>query len=158
VTKRGLHPAVAGAAAAAVWAAFEPLDQRLFRSDYSDVAILGKAVTRRPAWRPVGLVLHAVNGAIFGVVYDRVRRRLSVDERRLALAMALTEHVVLYPSVYLVDRFHPARGEAGIPPLLTNGRAFGQGMVRHAIFGALVGVLTEARSAVNRATQPAPRA
>jgi hypothetical protein len=146
-----MHPAVAGAVAATVWAALEPVDQRLFRSDYSDVAILGKAVTRGQAWRPIGLVLHAVNGAVFGLVYDGVRRRLSVDERRLALAMAVTEHVVLYPSVYLVDRFHPARGEAGIPPLLANARAFAQAAVRHAIFGALLGVLTETGSAANRA-------
>jgi hypothetical protein len=150
VTKRGLHPGAAGAAAATVWAALEPLDQRLFRSDYSDVAILGKAVTRGPAWRPIGFVLHVVNGAIFGLVYDGARRRLSVGDRKLALAMALAEHVTLYPLAYFVDRHHPARGEPGIPPLLTNGRAFAQATIRHAIFGALLGLLTEARAAANR--------
>ena len=38
--------AVAGGAAAAVWAALEPFDRRLFDHDYSDVAMLGKLVTR----------------------------------------------------------------------------------------------------------------
>jgi hypothetical protein len=40
-----LHPAVAGAVAASVWGRLEAVDQRLFGCDYSDVAVLGKAVT-----------------------------------------------------------------------------------------------------------------
>jgi len=142
VTNQGLHPAAAGALAAVVWGALEPLDQRLFRCDYSDVAILGKTVTRGPGSRIVGLGIHAVNGAAFGLVYDAVRRRrLGGDDRRLALGMALVEHVATWPLTYLVDRFHPARGETGIPQLLTNGRAFGQASVRHALFGIVLGRL-----------------
>jgi hypothetical protein len=87
--------AVAGAAAATVWALQEPLDQKLLRCDYSDVAILGKAVTRGPSWRIAGLVLHAANGAIFGLVFHELRRRLRLDSRRLALGIALGEHVSL---------------------------------------------------------------
>jgi hypothetical protein len=55
--------------------------------------------------------------------------------------MALAEHVGLYPLAYFVDRYHPARGEPGVPPLLTNPRAFGQATVRHALFGVLLGRL-----------------
>lgn len=142
VTKTGLHPAVAGAVAAVAWGLLEPLDRRVFRSDYSDVAILGKAVTRGRAWRPIGFALHAANGAIFGVVYAAVRRRVPVDNRRLALGMSMAEHVGLYPLAYFVDRFHPARGEPGIPPLLTNARAFTQATWRHAVFGVLLGRLS----------------
>jgi hypothetical protein len=64
--------------------------------------------------------------------------------------MALAEHVALYPLGYFVDRFHPARGEPGIPPLLTNARAFGQATVRHAIFGLLLGALAEERTGASR--------
>ena len=141
MTKEGLHPAAAGALAALVWGALEPADQRLFRCDYSDVAILGKTVTRGRGTRIVGLAIHAVNGAFFGLVYDAVRRRLGGDDRRLALEMALVEHVATWPLTYLVDRFHPARGETGVPQLLTNGRAFGQATVRHAVFGVVLGRL-----------------
>lgn len=141
----GLHPAAAGALAATAWALLEPIDRRLFRCDYSDVAILGKAVTRRRGWLPAGLVLHAVNGAVFGLVYDAVRRRVPADHRRLALGMALAEHVALYPLGAFVDRYHPARGEAGVPPLLTNARAFGQATLRHALFGVVLGRLVRAR-------------
>jgi hypothetical protein len=52
--------------------------------------------------------------------------------------MALAEHVALYPLCFLIDRFHPARGEPGVPPLATNGRAFAQATWRHALFGAVL--------------------
>ena len=133
--------AAAGAAAATVWGLQEPLDRRLFRCDYSDVALLGKAVTQRPSWRAVGFAIHAVNGAIFGLAFDELRRRLRVDSRKLALAAALGEHVAFYPLCYFVDRRHPARGEPGIPPLLRNPRAFDQATWRHVLFGLLLGRL-----------------
>jgi hypothetical protein len=136
-----VRSAAAGAAAAAVWGLQEPLDQRLLRSDYSDVAILGKAFTRGRAWWPVGLAAHALNGAVFGLVYERARRRLGVGPRQLALGMALAEHAAVYPLSALVDRYHPARGEPGLPPLATNARAFAQATWRHALFGVVLGRL-----------------
>jgi hypothetical protein len=138
---RKLRSASAGAAAATVWGLLEPLDQRVFACDYSDIALLGKAVTRGPRWRSGGFAVHALNGAIFGVVFDGARRRLAIEPRRLALGMALAEHLLLYPLCYLVDRHHPARGEEGIPPLLTNPRAFAQATFRHALFGVVLGRL-----------------
>jgi hypothetical protein len=143
-----LHPAAAGAVAASLWAALEPFDRRLFRCDYSDVAVLGKAVTRGPGWRITGLAVHALNGALFGLAYDAARRRLQTDSRRLALGMALVEHVGLYPLSYLVDHHHPARGEEGIPPLLTNPRAFAQATLRHTLFGLVLGRLSRPRSEI----------
>jgi hypothetical protein len=130
--------AAAGAAAATLWALQEPLDQRLLRCDYSDVAVLGKAVTRGPRWRVAGVAIHAVNGVVFGLVFHELRRRLRTDSRRLALGMALGEHVSLYPLAYLVDRYHPARGEPGVPPLLTNRRAFVQATWRHMLFALVL--------------------
>jgi hypothetical protein len=142
------HPrvraAVAGAVAAAAWGVLEPLDQRLFRCDYSDVALLGKAVTRHH-WRAAGFALHALNGVAFGLAFDELRRRTGGPTRRVALAAALGEHVALYPLSWFVDRHHPARGEPGIPRLLRNPRAFGQATVRHAVFGLVLGALTPDR-------------
>src|SRR4051812_40931548 len=97
-TRAGL----AGATAATVWAALEPLDTRLFRCDYSDVALLGKAVSRRH-WLPAGLAIHAANGAAFGLVFDELRRRTGLPARRLAVGMALAEHLTLYPLCWFVD-------------------------------------------------------
>ena len=128
--------ALAGAAAATVWALLEPLDRRVLRHDYSDVAVLGKLVTRGPAWRPVGFALHAANGAVFGLAYREAKRRRGWS----ALRLAMLEHVALFPLSALVDRYHPAHGTEGVPTLLT-ARAFGQATARHAVFGALLGRL-----------------
>jgi hypothetical protein len=132
---------VVGAAAATVWGALEPLDQRLLGYGYSDIALLGKAVTRGPRWRAAGFGLHAANGALFGLAYERLRRTAPAGPQRLAIGMALAEHLALYPLNALVDRFHPARGEPGVPPLLTSPRAFAQATWRHLVFGALLGRL-----------------
>ena len=133
--------AAAGAAAAMVWGLLEPLDQRLLRCDYSDVTVLGKGVTRGRHWRLAGFTLHAVNGAVFGVVFDELRKRVRVSPRRLAVGLALAEHLSLYPLCYFIDRHHPARGEPGVPPLLGNPRAFAQATWRHAVFGTVLGRL-----------------
>jgi len=132
--------AAAGATAALVWAAAEPLDRRLFGCDYSDTALLGKAFSRRH-WRPIGLAMHAFNGAAFGLAFDVVRRRTSARPVPLAVGMAVAENAALWPLCVLVDRYHPARGEPGVPPLARNGRAFAQATWRHVLFGTLLGLL-----------------
>jgi hypothetical protein len=127
---RRSRAAVAGAAAATIWGLQEPLDQRVFRCDYSDIALLGRAATRGPGWRAAGFAIHAVNGAIFGLAFDELRRRVPVGPRKLAVAAALGEHLALYPLFYFVDR-----------PLLTNPRAFAQSTWRHFLFGYVLGRL-----------------
>jgi hypothetical protein len=132
-----VNGAKAGAIAALVWAAVEPLDRRVLRHDYSDVAVLGKAVTRSRAWPLAGLALHAANGAVFGLAYERARRR-GIS----APAMALTEHTVLFPLGAIVDHHHPARGTKGLAPMWSK-RAFAQATWRHLVFGALLGRLAD---------------
>jgi hypothetical protein len=128
--------AAAGAAAAIAWALLEPLDRRLFQYDYSDVAVLGKLVTRGAAWRPVGLALHSTNGAIFGLAYRELNHRRGWSAFRLAML----EHVSFYPLSLLVDRRHPARGTDGVPKLMRV-RPFAQATLRHALFGVVLGRL-----------------
>jgi len=140
--RRRSRAAVAGAAAATIWGLQEPLDQRIFGCDYSDIAVLGKAVTRGRGWRPAGFALHAANGAIFGLAFDELRRRVRLEPRKLAVAAAVGEHLTLYPLCFFIDRYHPARGEPGIPPLFTNPRAFAQATWRHALFGFVLGRLS----------------
>jgi len=127
--------ALAGAAAATVWGLQEPLDRRVFRSDYSDVALLGKLVTRGRAWPAVGLAIHAANGAVFGLALAAAARATRVPARRLAVPAALAEHAILYPITILTDRYHPARGELGVPPIARSPRAYAQATWRHLLFG-----------------------
>jgi len=127
--------------AATTWGALEPLDRRLFGSDYSAIALLGKFVSRGSGWRAAGFAVHAVNGAVFGLAYDEFRRRAPLPGRPLAVALALAEHVALYPLTTFVDRYHPASGEEGVPGLSGNRRAYAQATFRHLVFGALLGGL-----------------
>ncbi len=122
---RRVRAAVAGAVAAAVWGLQEPLDQRVFRCEYSDVELLGRGN------RAVGFAVHALNGAAFGLAFDLVRSRVDVEPRRLAVALALAEDVALWPLIGLVDR-----------SLVTNPRAFAQSVYRHALFGVILGRLS----------------
>jgi len=128
--------AAAGACAAVVWAAVEPVDRKLLRNDYSDVALLGKAVTRSRAWPAVGLAMHAANGAVFGLAYHELRRRRHVT----AVQLALAEHVALFPLGFFVDRRLPARGQAGVRNVF-GARAFVQATWRHFVFGSVLGRL-----------------
>jgi hypothetical protein len=126
--------AAAGAAAAVVWGLAEPLDRRLFRYGYSDIAILGQALTRGRGWRAAGFAVHAANGAAFGLGWRALRKRTSVSP----VALALVEHLAFFPLALVVDRRHPARGSRELPPLFT-WRAFAQATVRHVLFGWLLG-------------------
>ncbi len=130
--------ALAGSAAALVWAALEPIDMRLFRTDYSDVAMLGKLVTRRRAWPLAGLAVHTANGAAFGVLFDEVRRRSGARPQPLALCLALAENFALFPFGVALDAWHPAHGEPGVASMV-NARGLAQATVRHALFGLALG-------------------
>jgi hypothetical protein len=113
-----MRAALAGAVAATVWGLQEPLDRRLFRCDYSDVEFVG------------GLGVHALNGALFGLAFDFVRRRTDVDQRRLAVGLAVAEHTVLWPLLGLLA-----------PEVAKSRRAFAQGVYRHVLFGVVLGRL-----------------
>src|SRR3954465_13559266 len=77
-TTRTLRGALAGVAAAGVWAAQQPLDRRVFGVPYDDAQLLGRLVARGPAMYPIGVALHLCNGALFGAVYANVAPGLPV--------------------------------------------------------------------------------
>ncbi len=149
--KRSLNGALAGSLAATVWAAQQAADKRAFDSDYDDVELLGKAVTRGNAWPAAGVALHAVNGAVFGAAYSQLRPFLVGPPQVRAVTMSLAEHVALWPLGRLVDRYHPARKD--FTPLSGNGRAFAQAAWRHLLFGLILGEV-ERRLNVEGADEP----
>jgi hypothetical protein len=140
--------------AAGVWAAEQPLDKLLLDSTYDDVELLGKAVTRGQGWYPIGLAIHLGNGALFGALYSNVASYLPVPPALRGPAVALTEHVALWPLGSISDRLHPARKQ--LPQLGGNGRAFIQATVRHLVFGVVLGELERRLNTVPEAAPPPP--
>jgi hypothetical protein len=137
--QRSVNGALAGAAAAAVWAAQQPLDKRLFGSDYDDLELLGKLVARDSSWPLAGFALHVQNGAFFGAAYSQLRGFIPGPIVTRAAIAALAEHLALWPLGRLVDRYPPARGE--LTPLGGNRRAFAQSAWRHLLFGVILAEL-----------------
>lgn len=136
---RTLRGALAGAAAAAIWAAQQPLDKRLFGVAYDDTELLGKAVTRGAAWPLVGTAMHVANGAAFGAAYAHLAPRMPLPVWSRGPAMALAENFALWPLTAVTDRLHPARSE--MPRLAGNRAALLQATWRHLLFGAVLGEL-----------------
>jgi hypothetical protein len=128
--RRILRGATAGAVAAAVWAAQEPVDMRVFDVPYSDPKLLAKPFGGS---RVIGIPLHLANGATFGGVYSLLAARLRGPAALRGAAAGMAEHVATWP----VMRFLP-----GVE-LWGNHRAFAQAVWRHLLFGAVLGVVYE---------------
>lgn len=122
-----LRGAAAGAAAAGVWAAQEPLDQRVFGVDYSDPELLAKPFGGS---RAIGVAIHLANGAAFGAAYT-LAPGSGVAK---GAAAGLAEHLATWPLTRLLPGVR----------LWGNRAAFWQAVWRHLLFGALLGWL-EAR-------------
>lgn len=144
--RRMLRGALAGGVAASTWALQQPLDKQVFRCDYDDVALLGRALlprAERSRWYPAGLALHVQNGALFGAVYAGAIAPLlagaGVAPAARAPLVAQIENFGLWPLGRLSDRFHPARAE--LPRLTGNRRALAQATWRHLLFGVVLGEL-----------------
>jgi hypothetical protein len=145
--------ALAGAAAAGVWSAQSQLDRRVFGVDYLDEALLGKAITRGPAWPVAGVALHLANGALFGAVYANVAPRVPLPSWARGPVAGFAEHLATWPLTALVGRAHPARDE--FPPLWGNSAAFAQATWRHVLFGAVLGELERRLNAEDDVEPPA---
>jgi hypothetical protein len=136
---RTLRGALAGAAAAAVWAAQQPLDRRVFGFEHDDTELLGRLVVRSGSWQLAGIGLHLANGAVFGAAYANVAPSLPVPPALRGPLAGLAEHLATWPGTAVSDRVHPARSD--LPQLWGSGRAFAQSAWRHVLFGFVLGEL-----------------
>ena len=142
---------VAGAVAAGVWAAAEPVAARMLNTAYTDVRFLGGVLTGRGSsgatrrsrrgrsssgrW-PAGLAWHLANGAAFGAAFSWLGGR----GWKQGLAAAQAENALTWPLLPLVSRRHPRyRSVRWCSPL--GGRIFAQEAAMHALFGAMLGSL-----------------
>ena len=151
--QRAVNGAIAGGVAAAVWAAQQPLDKRVFGHEYDDVEFLGKLVTTSSSWPVVGTALHVQNGMAFGAAYASLRPLLPGPPVVWGVAAALAEHAATWPLGRFADRVHPARGN--LTPVGTSMRSLAQATWRHALFGVVMGLI-EARLNDRSADEPPP--
>jgi hypothetical protein len=128
--------ALAGAVAAALWQAADPLLKRAFDTPYSDAELLGPFITRgRYEWL-ANLVTHSAGGAAFGHLFERLGGR----GVRAGVTAALVENTLLWPGIAVFDRIHPKRRDGTWPPLATSPRVFASASAGHALFGVLLGL------------------
>ena len=133
-----MRGSLSGGAAAAGWAAAEPAVSRVVGAPwYSDVRLLGRLLTTRPAWPVIGVTSHLVNGAVFGAAFERLGGR----GWKQGVVAAEVENVALWAGMAIIDRIHPDRRRGAWPRLLTNRRVVAHEVVMHAIFGAVLGAL-----------------
>src|SRR4051812_33558676 len=114
--------AAAGVFAAAVWAAQEPLDMKVFGVPYSDPGL-------------VGMPVHLANGALFGALYARFAPRLPGPAVAKGAAAGIAEHLATWPLTRFIPRVQ----------LWGNRRAFWQALWRHVLFGAVLGTTLRSR-------------
>jgi len=149
---RTLRGAVSGAIAAAIWALEQPLDKALFASPYDDVEMLGRAVVADDRWYPVGLAWHLGNGALFGAIYANVAPVIPLPPFARGPVVAVTETFATWPLASLSDHRHPRRKK--LPQLAQNRKALGQAVVRHLLFGLVLGELERRLNAVPEPVPP----
>jgi hypothetical protein len=138
--------------AAAMWAAEQPLDKRLFGSEADDVELLGKLVTTGPGWPAAGTALHVLDGALFGALYAELKPFLPGPAPGRAVIAAMAEHLALWPLTRLIERRHPAGGD--LAATWAGRRAFAQSAWRHLLFGAILGLLEERLNATRHEEPP----
>lgn len=137
---RVVRGAAAGAAAAVIWAAVEPLAAKALRSGgYSDVRLLGRLVPGAgDHWPIAGVLVHTANGAGFGAAFALA----GASGARAGLAWAGAETIATWPGMALMDRVHPDRRSGHWPRLASNPRVFAQEAIMHGLFGLVLGLLT----------------
>jgi hypothetical protein len=134
-TARG---ALAGGVAAAVWAAQQPLDKRVFGVGYDDAELLGRFIAPGGRGYAAGLAAHLANGALFGAVYANVASALPGPRWLRGPLAGLAEHLATWPATAFSASLP---GFAGLPQLWGSWPAFAQATWRHVLFGGVLGEL-----------------
>ncbi len=139
---------VVGAAmiAGLAFVAEELVDERFLQPVYSDMKLLGYAVTRKsPQWWIVALIMHQFNSLLFALVYSRViGPYLPGTGWRRGFLMAMIEGNGLWPFVYLMNKVHPGIKAGAMRPI-GGWRDILAGELRHIAFGLVLGQLCQVR-------------
>jgi hypothetical protein len=135
--RRTLKAALAGMTAAGVWIAAEPALRRMVDGPHQELRLIGRMLAPERSWKRVGLAVHLMNGAMFGIAFDRLGGR----GVRQGVIVAQIENTVLWPTMLIVDRLHPDVRDGTWPPLARDRRVIAQEVAAHVVFGAVLGAI-----------------
>ena len=135
--RRDLHAAIAGAAAAAAWIAAEPVTRRLAHGTHRELRLIAGLLAGERGGDRLGLAVHLVNGAAFGVAF----RRLGGHGVGRAVLAAQAENALLWPGMAVADRIHPDVRSGAWPRLFPDPGTIAQEVGGHLIFGVVLGLL-----------------
>ncbi|HUS16255.1 MAG TPA: hypothetical protein VM536_14750 [Chloroflexia bacterium] len=124
------------------------LDQAIWPDGYSDMELLGLAVTRRrPHYLAVAVPFHLLNSVAFAWVYARVvGPRLPGPGWLRGLTFALVENNSLwFTLIPLTNRIHPAVKDGTMRPIRMGGTDWLVGSLRHVALGLVLGLLCPMR-------------
>jgi hypothetical protein len=129
----------AGLLAGVVYLGEMAADLKAARHNTDDLYMLGRMVTSsRRFVRPVGLAMHLMNSAIFGLVYALVAHdRLPGPPWLRGVTLANIENAALY-SLAHIEHHHPGVRNGELDSYRTR-TAFLQNIARHIAFGAVLG-------------------
>lgn len=135
---------LAGVAGAVAYLAAQEVDRRIVNPRSNDLYLLGGMVTSNEAvWKPLGLVMHLIAGAFFGLIFQRVvAPRLFGPYWLRGVLMAQFENATLWPLVLLLDRSHVAVQRGKLAPM-NQPVYFAQAVWRHFALGAVMGWLLQ---------------
>lgn len=138
---RNVRGGIAGAVAATIWTAADPVLERAFRTPYADAKLLGPFITQGPLEPVANAATHAAGGFAFGYLFSRFGGRGPKN----GVAAAVAENTIFWPLLAVFDRIHPKRRSGEWPQLVSNPRVFAQATTGHALFGVLLGLLSPRR-------------
>lgn len=155
---RTVRALLAGVAGAIAYLAAQEADRRLVNPRSNDLLLHGGMVTgNERAWRPLGLFMHLLAGASFGLLFDRVAApRLPGPYWLRGILFAQLENTALWPLVLLIDRNHQAVKSGQLAPL-NQPVYFVQGVWRHVALGAVIGALLQPEVAASPPTDALSR-
>jgi len=135
--RRDVHAAIAGATAAAVWIASEPIMRRLVGGTHRELRLISGTLAGDRGRDGLGWAVHLVNGAAFGVAF----RRLGGRGVRDAVVAAQVENAILWPGMAVVDHIHPDICSGRWPRLFSDRGTIAQEIAGHVVFGVVLGAL-----------------
>jgi hypothetical protein len=133
---------LAGLGGGVAYLVAQEIDRRIVNPRSNDLVLLGGLVTEHAAvWRSLGLVLHLLASATFGLIFEMiVAPRLPGPYWLRGVIMAQAENATLWPLVLFIDRFHVAVKRGDLESM-SRPVYFWQAAWRHLALGAVLGAL-----------------